>query len=81
MNEYASQILAHVKAKNPAEPEFHQAVQEVAESLSIVFDRHPEYKKAKILERIIEPERVLMFRVPWQDDKGDYSSTEASELR
>jgi len=72
MNEYVSNLMAHVKAKNPAEPEFHQAVQEVAESLSVVLDRHPEYRKAKILERILEPERVLMFRVPWQDDKGTY---------
>jgi glutamate dehydrogenase (NADP+) len=72
MNDYVSKLMSDVKAKNPAEPEFHQAVQEAAESLSIVLDRHPEYKKAKILERIIEPERVLMFRVPWQDDKGNY---------
>jgi glutamate dehydrogenase (NADP+) len=72
MNDYVSKLMAEVKAKNPAEPEFHQAVQEAAESLSIVLERHPEYKKAKILERIIEPERVLMFRVPWQDDKGNY---------
>ena len=72
MNDYVSKIMADVKAKNPAEPEFHQAVQEAAESVSIVLERHPEYKKAKILERIIEPERVLMFRVPWQDDKGNY---------
>ena len=70
MNEYASKVMAEVKAKNPAEPEFHQAVQEVAESLSIVFERHPQYRSAKILERIVEPERVIMFRVPWQDDKG-----------
>jgi glutamate dehydrogenase (NADP+) len=63
--------MAHVKAKNPAEPEFHQAVQEVAESLSLVFERHPVYRKAMILERIIEPERVIMFRVPWQDDQGN----------
>ena len=72
MNEYASKLMAHVKAKNPAEPEFHQAVQEVVESVSIVLDRKPQYKKAMILERIVEPERVLMFRVPWQDDKGNY---------
>ena len=72
MDEYVSKLMANVKAKNPAEPEFHQAVQEVAESLSPVLDRHPEYRKAKILERILEPERVLMFRVPWQDDKGTY---------
>ena len=72
MNEYVSKLMADVKAKNPAEPEFYQAVQEVAESVSIVLDRKPEYRKAKILERIIEPERVLMFRVPWQDDQGNY---------
>jgi glutamate dehydrogenase (NADP+) len=71
MNDYVSSLLADVKAKNPAEPEFHQAVQEVAESLSLVLDRHPEYRHACILERIIEPERVLMFRVPWQDDQGN----------
>jgi glutamate dehydrogenase (NADP+) len=70
MNEYVSKLLADVKAKNPAEPEFYQTVQEVAESLTLVFERHPEYVEAKILERIIEPERVIMFRVPWQDDHG-----------
>jgi glutamate dehydrogenase (NADP+) len=67
---YIANVMAEVKAKNPAEPEFHQAVQEVAESLSPVFDRHPEYMAAKILERIVEPERVMMFRVPWTDDEG-----------
>src|SRR5690349_20906143 len=70
MNDYVSTLMADVKAKNPAEPEFHQAVQEVAESLALVTERHPEYRKAKVLERIIEPERVLMFRVPWVDDRG-----------
>jgi glutamate dehydrogenase (NADP+) len=70
MSEYISSLMAEVKAKNPAEPEFHQAVEEVAESLSLVLDRHPEYRKAKILERCIEPERVILFRVPWQDDQG-----------
>jgi glutamate dehydrogenase (NADP+) len=64
-------IMADVKAKNPAEPEFHQAVYEVVESLELVLERRPEYRKAKIVERIIEPERVLMFRVPWLDDNGD----------
>jgi glutamate dehydrogenase (NADP+) len=72
MNEYTSAIMASVKAKNPAEPEFHQAAQEVLDSVSVVLERKPQYKKAKILERIVEPERVLMFRVPWQDDKGNY---------
>ena len=71
MSEYVSSLLGEVKAKNPAEPEFHQAVQEVAESLTPVLERHPEYRKAKILERCIEPERVILFRVPWQDDKGN----------
>ncbi len=70
MNDYVSSLMEGVKAKNPAEPEFHQAVQEVAESLSIVLERHPEYRAARIFERIIEPERVVMFRVPWTDDQG-----------
>jgi glutamate dehydrogenase (NADP+) len=63
--------MAEVKAKNPAEPEFHQAVQEVVDSLSIVLEQHPEYRHEKILQRIIEPERVIMFRVPWRDDQGN----------
>ncbi len=71
MSDYVKDLLAEVKAKNPNEPEFHQAVQEVAGSLSLVFERHPEYRTAKILERIIEPERVIMFRVPWVDDQGE----------
>ena len=69
--EYVSQLMADVKAKNPAEPEFHQAVQEVVESLALVLERHPEYRHAKILERIVEPERVILFRVPWVDDQGE----------
>jgi glutamate dehydrogenase (NADP+) len=71
MSNYVKDLVAEVKAKNPAEPEFHQAVQEVAESLSLVLERHPEYRSSKILERIIEPERVIMFRVPWVDDQGE----------
>jgi glutamate dehydrogenase (NADP+) len=59
-----------VKAKNPSEPEFHQAVYEVLDSLRPAMKRHPEYQEAKMLERITEPERVLMFRVPWFDDKS-----------
>lgn len=72
MNDYVSKLMTEVKAKNPVEPDFYQAVQEVAESVSIVLERKPEYRKAKILERMIEPERVIMFRVPWQDDQGNY---------
>jgi glutamate dehydrogenase (NADP+) len=68
---YVDEIMSQVKAKNPAEPEFHQAVEEVVESLSLVLEKHPEYRQAKIVERIIEPERVFMFRVPWQDDQGN----------
>jgi len=70
MTPYIAKLMAEVKAKNPAEPEFHQAVQEVAESLTLVFERHPEYAAARVLERIIEPERLIMFRVPWVDDQG-----------
>ena len=71
MNEYVTKVVADVKAKNPGEPEFHQTVQEVTESLNPVFEARPEYRKAKILERIVEPERVITFRVPWQDDHGE----------
>ncbi len=71
MSDYVKDLMAEVKAKNPAEPEFHQAVLEVAESLALVFERHPEYRAAKILERILEPERTITFRVPWVDDQGE----------
>jgi glutamate dehydrogenase (NADP+) len=67
---YVRDLMAELKAKNPAEPEFHQAVQEVIESLDLVLERRPELRSARIIERIVEPERVLMFRVPWQDDQG-----------
>jgi len=63
--------MAMIKAKNPGETEFHQAVQEVSESLIPFIEEHPKYKHAKILERIAEPERVIIFRVPWLDDKGE----------
>jgi glutamate dehydrogenase (NADP+) len=69
--DYIEEVLATVKAKNPAEPEFHQAVQEVLDSLRLALERHPEYRSARILERITEPERVVMFRVPWFDDRGE----------
>jgi glutamate dehydrogenase (NADP+) len=71
MGAYVSSLMEQVKAKNPAEPEFHQAVHEVAESLELVLEKRPEYRSAKILERIIEPERVILFRVPWVDDRGE----------
>ncbi len=71
MSNYVSDFMAELKAKNPGESEFHQAAEEVAKSLALVLERNPEYRKAKLLERIAEPERVLMFRVPWMDDNGE----------
>jgi glutamate dehydrogenase (NADP+) len=71
MNDYTRSVLTLVKAKNPGEQEFHQAVEEVVESLEPVLQRHPEYRAAKILERMTEPERVVIFRVPWMDDQGE----------
>jgi glutamate dehydrogenase/leucine dehydrogenase len=71
MHPSVEQFMSLIKAKNSAQPEFHQAVQEVAESLIPFIEENPKYKHAKILERITEPERVLMFRVPWLDDVGE----------
>ncbi len=71
MSSNVAAFMEQVKAKNSGEKEFHQAVQEVVESLMPFLDRHPVYREAKILERIVEPERVLMFRVPWVDDSGE----------
>ena len=70
--DYVSQVLADVKAKNPHEPEFLQTATEVLNSLRPIVERRPEYQKAKILERMVEPERIITFRVPWIDDKGEY---------
>ncbi|HYL83562.1 MAG TPA: NADP-specific glutamate dehydrogenase [Candidatus Angelobacter sp.] len=67
---YVEDVMTRVRSKNPAEPEFHQAVQEVLDSLNLVLERHPEFQDARILERLVEPERVIMFRVPWLDDVG-----------
>ncbi len=69
--EYVENVIEHVKAKNPAEPEFHQAVTEVLHTLVPVIEKNPKYMKHKILERITEPERVIMFRVTWEDDNGE----------
>ncbi len=68
--QFVENIMSQVIARNPGEPEFHQAVQEVAESVRVVIDKNPEFARLKILERMVEPERQLMFRVPWVDDKG-----------
>jgi glutamate dehydrogenase (NADP+) len=71
VSSYVPEVVAQVRQKNPAEPEFHQAVEEVLTSLGPVLDRRSEYRKAKILERLVEPERVILFRVPWVDDQGE----------
>ena len=65
-------FMAKVIAKNPGESEFHQAVHEVVKSILPFLDENPKYKAAKILERMVEPERVFIFRIPWIDDKGDW---------
>src|SRR5512137_2074061 len=66
------EVLEIVKKRNANEPEFLQAVTEVLESIEPAITRHKKYRDGHILQRIVEPERVLMFRVPWQDDKGHY---------
>lgn len=71
MDPKVEQFMAMIKAKNVAQPEFHQAVHEVAESLIPFIEENPKYKHAKILERIAEPERIIIFRVPWINDKGE----------
>lgn len=70
MNAYTSRVLEGLKQRNAHESEFIQAATEILESLSPVFDKHPEYEKAGLLDRFVEPERVIMFRVPWVDDQG-----------
>jgi glutamate dehydrogenase (NADP+) len=65
-------VYDQVLKRNPGEAEFHQAVKEVFECLEPVLEKHPEYVKAKILDRLVEPERQIIFRVPWQDDKGEF---------
>ncbi|MBM3245046.1 MAG: glutamate dehydrogenase, partial [Candidatus Omnitrophica bacterium] len=71
MSKKIEEFMAGVIAKNPGETEFHQAVREVAESIVPFMEKNPKYQKAKILERMVEPERVILFRVPWLDDRGE----------
>jgi Glutamate dehydrogenase/leucine dehydrogenase len=70
-NQYLADLMETVKKRNPNEPEFHQAVTEVLESLEPVIEKHPEYIKMGVLESLVEPERIIKFRVPWVDDKGN----------
>ncbi|MDY2847143.1 MAG: Glu/Leu/Phe/Val dehydrogenase dimerization domain-containing protein, partial [Oscillospiraceae bacterium] len=69
-NKYLADLLENVKKRNPAEPEFIQAVTEVFESLQPVVEKRPDLVEAGVFERIVEPERQVMFRVPWVDDNG-----------
>ena len=71
MHSSIEEFMSHIEAKNQGEKEFHQAVHEVVDSLWDFLNDHQDYVHAKILERITEPERVIMFRVPWRDDRGD----------
>lgn len=71
MSNYVETVLEKLKKDNPNEIEFHQAATEILNSLKVVFDKHPEYEKAGLLERFVEPERVILFRVPWVDDNGE----------
>ena len=71
MNKSVEEFMEHIIERNPGEKEFYQAVQEVAESIMPFIEKNPKYKKGKILERIAEPERVIMFRIPWMDDDNE----------
>ena len=66
-----AKVMADLEAKHPGESEFLQAVREVLESIEEVYNQHPEFEKAKIVERMVEPERIITFRVTWVDDKGE----------
>ncbi|MDP8252903.1 MAG: NADP-specific glutamate dehydrogenase [Candidatus Kaelpia aquatica] len=79
--DYVVSVLETVKKRNPGEVEFHQAVTEVLESLIPVVDKHPELEDAALLERIVEPERQIIFRVPWQDDKGKMNVNRAFRVQ
>ena len=70
-NEYLKKVMADVEKRNPNEPEFHQAVREVLESLEPVIAKHPEFEAQGLVDRIVEPERIIKFRVPWVDDNGN----------
>ena len=71
VSRYLDGVVEHVRVKNPGEPEFHQAVVEVLTSLEPVLERHPAYRTEKVLDRLVEPERVIVFRVPWVDEQGE----------
>jgi glutamate dehydrogenase (NADP+) len=80
-NAVVQSVYEQVLKRNPGEAEFHQAVKEVLECLEPVLDKHPEFVKAKILDRLVEPERQIIFRVPWQDDKGEFQVNRAFRIQ
>ena len=71
-NEYLQRVYTQVVTRDPSQREFHQAVLEVLESLEVLVDQHPEYEKADLLGRMVEPERTFTFRVCWMDDAGNW---------
>jgi glutamate dehydrogenase (NADP+) len=81
MNNYVERVLAQLRDTYPWEKEFLQAATEVLESLSLVMDREPRYEQARILERLIEPERVILFKVEWQDDRGNVQANRGYRIQ
>ena len=75
---YTEKVLADLKAKNPDQPEFIQAATEVLDALAPVVNNDPKYQKTSLLERLVEPERQIMFRIPWVDDHGQVHVTAAT---
>ena len=80
LNDSLTTIYDEIVRENPAQPEFHQAAMEVLESIGPAIDRHPEFTEHKIIQRICEPERQIIFRVPWQDDNGEVQINRLSDV-
>ena len=73
-------IIQDLERRHPGEPEYIQAVREVLTSIEDVYNKHPEFERAKLIERLVEPERIITFRVPWTDDKGEVAKDIADQL-
>ena len=71
MSSVVEKVYDEVLDRNPNEPEFHQAVREILESIGPAVEKHPEFAETKLLDRLVEPERQILFRVPWVDDNGE----------
>jgi glutamate dehydrogenase (NADP+) len=81
MEATAAEVLDRIKARNPGQPAFHQAVEEVVGSLAPVLERHPEYRSARVLERLAEPDRIIIFRVEWLATAASSGSIAATGCR